>query len=123
MEQPPVSKKGYRLVGAKLDSEYNVVEAGLNRAKVKDADFIGKQAYLAHRAQTPAALLCTLTVDDLTSPKGIARYPMSFTPVLTLDGEPITDDKGRRSFVTSAGVAPSMGKRLLMAYFTPSIRR
>lgn len=112
-------EKGYRLVGAELDSEYNVVEAGLNRAKVKDADFIGKQAYLAHRAQTPAALLCTLTVDDLTSPKGNARYPMSFTPVLTLDGEPITDDKGRRSFVTSAGVAPSMGKHLLMAYLPP----
>jgi len=112
-------EKGYRLVGAELDSEYNVVEAGLNRAKVKDADFIGKQAYLAHRAQTPAALLCTLTVDDLTSPKGIARYPMSFTPVLTLDGEPITDDKGRRSFVTSAGVAPSLGKHLLMAYLPP----
>ena len=39
-------EKGYRLMGAELESEYNPVEAGLARPKVKSADFIGKEAYL-----------------------------------------------------------------------------
>ena len=37
-------EKGYRLMGAELESEYNPVEAGLARPKVKSADFIGKEA-------------------------------------------------------------------------------
>ncbi len=40
-------------------------------------------------------------------------------PILTKDGNPITDAKGRRSFVTSAGSAPSLGKHILMAYLPP----
>ena len=43
-------EKGYRLMGAELESEYNPVEAGLARPKVKSADFIGKAAYLTARA-------------------------------------------------------------------------
>ena len=42
-------EKGYRLMGAELESEYNPVEAGLARPKVKSADFIGKAAYLEAR--------------------------------------------------------------------------
>ena len=37
-------------------------------------------------------------------------------PVLTQSGDPIVDSKGRRSYVTSAGAGPSVGKHLLMAY-------
>jgi len=44
-------EKGYRLMGAELDGEYNVVEAGLQRAKVKSADFVGKDAYLKAREE------------------------------------------------------------------------
>ena len=44
-------EKGYRLMGAELESEYDPVEAGLARPKVKSADFIGKDAYLAARAR------------------------------------------------------------------------
>jgi glycine cleavage system aminomethyltransferase T len=40
-------------------------------------------------------------------------------PILTLDGEPIVDAKGRRSYVTSAGSGPSVGKHILLAYLTP----
>ena len=43
-------EKGYALMGADLGSEYSPVEAGLARAGVKDADFIGKPAYLQARA-------------------------------------------------------------------------
>jgi glycine cleavage system aminomethyltransferase T len=60
-------EKGYRLMGAELESEYNPVEAGLARTKVKAADFIGKEAYLAARNVAPAAILCTLSMLDHTS--------------------------------------------------------
>ena len=40
-------------------------------------------------------------------------------PILTLDGQPITDRTDRRSYVTSAGSAPSLGKHVLMTYLPP----
>ena len=40
-------------------------------------------------------------------------------PILTRDGTPLVDAKGRRSYVTSAGAGPSVGKYLLMAYLPP----
>ena len=40
-------------------------------------------------------------------------------PVLTLEGDPIEDRKGRRSYVTSAGAGPSLGTFILMAYLPP----
>ena len=42
-------EKGYRAYGAELETEYNVVEAGMARPKVKEQDFIGKEAHLRHR--------------------------------------------------------------------------
>jgi len=113
-------EKGYRLMGAELDGEYTPVEAGLARPKVKSADFIGKEAYLAARAADPAAVLCTLTVEDHISPRdGIARYMTGSEPILTVDGARIVDAKGRPSVVTSAGAGPSVGKFLLLAYLPP----
>jgi glycine cleavage system aminomethyltransferase T len=41
---------------------------------------------------------------------------MGNEPILTLDKKPITDAHGRRSYVTSAGSAPSLGKHILMSY-------
>jgi len=35
-------------------------------------------------------------------------------------GEPLTDARGRRSYVTSAGSGPSVGKHLLLAYLPPA---
>ncbi|HEX6300971.1 MAG TPA: FAD-dependent oxidoreductase [Acidimicrobiia bacterium] len=113
-------EKGYRLMGAELESEYNPVEAGLARPKVKDVDFIGKEAYLKARREGPASILCTLTVEDHTSADGIARYPLGGNePIVTTDGDRIVDTKGRVSRVTSAGSGPSVGKYLLMAYLPP----
>jgi len=112
-------EKGYRAYGAELETEYNVVEAGMQTKKLKDADFIGRAAHLAHREAAPAALLCTLTVDDHTSSTGEKRYMLGREPILTLDGNPIVDSHGRRSYVTSAGSAPSLGKHVLMAYLPP----
>lgn len=112
-------EKGYRLMGHELEGEYNPVEADLARPKVKSHDFIGKEAYLRAREEETAALLCTLTVDDHTSSAGIPRYMQGREPILTPDGKPIVDRKGRRSYVTSAGAGPSVGKHILLAYLPP----
>ena len=113
-------EKGYRLMGAELESDYNPVEAGLARPRVKSPNFIGKDRYLAARQEEPAAILCTLTVEDHTSASGIERYMSGNEPILTPDGERIVDSHGRPSYVTSAGNGPSVGKYLLMAYLPPS---
>ena len=112
-------EKGYRAHGAELELDFDLVEAGMARPTVKDADFIGKGAYLAQRSRPSAAVLCTLTVDDPTSSNGVKRYMLGREPILTIDGRPIVDVKGRRSYVTSAGSGPSVGKHLLMSYLPP----
>jgi glycine cleavage system aminomethyltransferase T len=112
-------EKGYRAFGMELEAEYNPVEAGLARPKVKQADFIGKEAYLKARETEPAAILCTLTVDDPTEATGEPRYMLGREPILTLEGEAIVDSHGRRSYVTSAGSGPSVGKHLLLSYLPP----
>ncbi|MEK7424739.1 MAG: glycine cleavage T C-terminal barrel domain-containing protein, partial [Actinomycetota bacterium] len=113
-------EKGYRLMGAELESEYNPVEAGLARPKVKSADFIGKAAYLAAREEPPVAVMCTLSMDSNRSAAGIDRFPTGGNePILTLGGDRILDAKGRVSRVTTAGAGPSLGTYLLLAYLPP----
>ncbi len=112
-------EKGYRAHGNELDSEHSIVEAGMQRPTVKDIDFIGRDSYLKQRAEEPAAVMCTLTVDDNTSASGVRRYMLGTEPILTPDGAPLVDVRGRRSYVTSAGSAPSLGKHLLMSYLPP----
>ena len=113
-------EKGYRLMGAELESEYNPVEAGLARPRVKSADFIGKEAYMAARDQDPAAVCCTLSMESHVSDSGIARFPSGGNePVLDMNGDRIVDAKGRVSRVTTAGAAPSLGTYLLLTYLPP----
>lgn len=112
-------EKCYRAYGNELEQEYTLVEAGMARPSVKPQDFIGKEAYLKQRAEPPAAVLCTLTVDDNTSSSGVKRAMMGREPILSADGKPLTDSKGRRSYVTSAGAGPSIGKTILMSYLPP----
>lgn len=114
-------EKGYRAFGAELETEYTPVEAGLARPKVKKADFIGKEAYMKARKEGPAAILCTVSLDDPTEATGEPRYMLGSEPILTLDGNPIIDSKGRRSYVTSAGSGPSVGKHLMMTYLPPEL--
>ena len=113
-------EKSYRLMGAELESEYNPVEAGLARPKVKAANFIGKEPYLKMRDEDPSATLCTLTLTDQTDSQGRQRYMQGGNePILTLDNERILDSKGRVSRVTTAGHAPSAGEYVLMSYLPP----
>jgi glycine cleavage system aminomethyltransferase T/glycine/D-amino acid oxidase-like deaminating enzyme len=112
-------EKGYRAHGNELELEFDLVEADMQRPRVKEAPFIGREAYLRQRENAPVATLCTLTVDDPTSSTGEKRYMLGREPILTADGGPITDAKGRRSFVTSAGSGPSVGKHILFSYLPP----
>src|SRR5699024_10566331 len=91
-------------------------EAGLALPKVKPQDFIGKEAYLAARDGEPATRLCTLTVEDHLAGGTEPRFLTGTCPVLTSEGEPITDARGRRSYTTSEGPAPSLGRYLALAY-------
>ena len=75
-------EKCYRAFGFELDGEYDVVEAGMAWGKVKDQDFVGKEAHVRQREAEPAAVLCTLTVDDHTSASGgPTRYMLGGEPI------------------------------------------
>ncbi|QZY29912.1 GcvT family protein [Nocardioides coralli] len=112
-------EKGYRAFGFELDAERTIVEAGMQRPRVKTAEFTGREAYLAQREEEPLAVLCTLAVEDHTSASGVPRYMLGGEPVLAADGGPLTDGHGHHPYVTTAGSAPSLGQHLLMAYLPP----
>jgi glycine cleavage system aminomethyltransferase T/glycine/D-amino acid oxidase-like deaminating enzyme len=112
-------EKGYRAYGMELDAERTIVEAGMQRPKVKAADFVGKERYLAQREEPPKTVLCTMTVEDHTSKSGMKRYMLGGEPILTRDGGTLTDGHGHHPYVTTAGSAPSLGKHVLMAYLPP----
>jgi glycine cleavage system aminomethyltransferase T/glycine/D-amino acid oxidase-like deaminating enzyme len=116
-------EKSYRAMGSELELDRNLVEAAMARPSVKDADFVGKTAYLEQRSTPPAAILCTLTVSNHASEDGVPRYMLGGEPVTTPDGHPLIDAKGRRSFVTSAGSGPSLGMHLLMAYLPAEVAK
>ena len=113
-------EKGYRAYGYELDAERSIVEAGMQRPKVKTADFVGKETYLAQREAPPQTVLCTLTVDDHTSASGTKRYMLGGEPILTREGGTLTDGHGHHPYVTTAGSAPSLGKHVLLAYLPPA---
>jgi glycine cleavage system aminomethyltransferase T len=111
-------EKSLRLQNADLLTEYNLLEADLARPKVKDVDFRGKAAHLAHRARPhQVAMLCTLTVEDNVDSKGVARFPVGICPILDpATGETLVDALGRRSFTTSIAFGPTIGKNIALGY-------
>ena len=109
-------EKGYRLMGAELEIDYTPAEAGLTFHGVKDANFIGKAAYAEGIDEENTATLCTLSVMDHAPDGGEPRFMTGGEPILDGDGNVLIDDEGRRSYVTSAGTGPSVGKHLLQAY-------
>ena len=109
-------------MGAELESEYNPLEAGLARPKVKSADFIGKEAYLAAREPVTRGPMCTLTVDDHTDSQRHrplhARRQRADRRHWT--GNAIVDSTAV-SRVTTAGYGPSVGKTSCMGYLPDEI--
>ena len=115
-------EKSFRLQGADLESEYNACESAIERRIVKEADFHGKAAHLAHREEEPCAILCTMTINSLNvSGKGL-RYPVGISPIIDPDtGEVPVDAKGRRSYSTSMSYCPSIKKHVVMGYLPKNI--
>jgi glycine cleavage system aminomethyltransferase T len=113
-------EKGFRAYGTELDNDYNPVEADMLTPRLKAQDFIGREALERALGQERAAVCCTLTVDDHTSPRtGEKRYMLGRQPIVTPDGKAITDRMGRQSYANSAGMGPSLGKYLLLSYLPP----
>ena len=118
--RPAGSRRATARTAYELDGERRIVEAGMQRPKVKAADFVGREAYLAQREDAARrTVLCTLTVEDHTSASGVKRYMLGGEPILTRDGGALTDGHGHHPYVTSAGSAPSLGKHVLLAYLPP----
>ncbi|HMA15119.1 MAG: GcvT family protein [Bacteroidota bacterium] len=111
-------EKSLRLQNADLLTEYNLVEAGLARPKVKDAEFHGKAAYLKQRERKhQPAMLCTLVVTDSTDKDGVARFPIGNCPIVDpKTNEVLIDALGRRSYTTSLAYGPSVGKNIALGY-------
>jgi glycine cleavage system aminomethyltransferase T/glycine/D-amino acid oxidase-like deaminating enzyme len=111
-------EKSFRLQNADLLTEYNLIEAGLSRPTVKDADFHGKDAYLEQRArEVQPAYLCTLTMTDNLDSNGVPRYPVGTCPIVDPDSNAVlTDELGRRSYTTSIAFGPSIGKNIALGY-------
>jgi len=113
-------EKGFRAYGTELDNDYDPVEADMTTPRLKAQDFIGRAALERALGEERAAVCCTLTVDDHASPRtGERRYMLGRQPIVTADGSPIIDRKGRRSYANSAGMGPSLGKYLLLSYLPP----
>ena len=111
-------EKSLRLQNADLLTEYNLFEAGLNRPKVKEADFHGKECYVEQRKREhQPAYLCTMTMTNNIDSKGVARYPVGQWPILDpKTNEVLIDEIGRRSYVTSIVYGPSIGKNIALGY-------
>lgn len=111
-------EKSLRLQNADLLTEYNLYEADLARPKVKEADFHGKDAYLAIREREhQPAYLCTLTMTNNIDSNGVARYPVDTCPIVDPNtNEVLVDELGRRSYTTSICYGPSIGKNIALGY-------
>ncbi len=112
-------EKGYRAYGPELDGSRTLYDVGMERKKLKDADFVGRAALERQAGEERKTVLCTLTVDDHTSRSGMKRYMLGGEPIVNPDGSLLTDGYGHHPYVTSAGSAPSLGKHVLMAFLPP----
>jgi glycine cleavage system aminomethyltransferase T len=94
MPTADVLKKVSDCKGADLETEYNACESAIERRLVKEADFHGKAAHLAHREEEPSAILCTMTLDNLDVSGSGSRYPVGTSPIIDPDtGEVPLDSK------------------------------
>jgi glycine cleavage system aminomethyltransferase T/glycine/D-amino acid oxidase-like deaminating enzyme len=112
-------EKGFLSHGRDLDLDYDPVEAGIDHHGLKDEPFVGRAAYAEALDGEPAATICTMTVEDHESSAGRRRFMLGSEPILTPGGEPIVDEEGRRSYVTSADTGPSVGEHILFGYLPP----
>ena len=114
------------LQGAELETEYTLVEAGLAPKHVKKIEFNGRAALVEELANgEPAAVLCTMTVDDNVSSDGTPRFIVGDNwPLLDpVSKSVLIDAKGRRSRVRRVGYGPSVGEQIVMGYLPRAFAR
>ncbi len=116
-------EKSLRLQNGDLLTDYNLIEAGLARPKMKIADFHGKEAYREIRKrEQQAGYLCTFSMVDNIDANGVARYPVGQWPIIDpKTGEVPVDSRGRRSYMTSMAYGPSVGKNIGLGYLPAEI--
>ena len=112
-------EKGYRAYGDELEQR---VQPGGGRAWRGPGSSrrrsSARRPTCSSARPPPAAVLCTLTVDDHTSrPAKPLHAGRRAGPHPA--GEPLVESAGRRSYVTSAGSGPSVGKHLLLRTCRP----
>ena len=92
----------------------------MQRPKVKAADFVGREAYVAQRdGARPVGALHAGRRRPHVGERGEALHARRRADP-ERDGEPLTDGHGHHPYVTTAGSAPSLGKHLLLAYLPPA---
>ena len=96
-------EKGYLYWSADVTPDYDPIEAGLGgRVHLKSkGGFIGRTALERAKAEPPARVLSTFTVDD---------------KVAVFGGESILHQGEVVSLATSVGYGPTVGKTILMGY-------
>ena len=114
-------EKCYRAYGFELDGDHTVVEAGMSGAKLKDEPL--RRARGTRAPPRAGARRDPLHADRRRPP--VVRRRASATCSATsrsshVEGGALVDRLGRRSFVTSAGAGPSIGKHILMSYLPPA---
>ena len=118
-------EKGYRAHGNELELDFNLVEAGHG-----PADGQGRATSSAAR-RTSAQRVGAAGGDPLHADASTTRRrrPASSATCSAASrssrrtAQPLVDAKGRRSYVTSAGSGPSVGKHLLMSYLPPDVAK
>jgi hypothetical protein len=78
----------------------------VERPKVKEADFHGKEAHLAHREEEACAILCTMTLDNLDISGNGSRYPVGISPII----DPETGEKVRIDFIQKVKALAEKGE-------------
>jgi glycine cleavage system aminomethyltransferase T/glycine/D-amino acid oxidase-like deaminating enzyme len=106
-------EKSFRLQGADLETEYNAIEAAIQRPLVKEADFHGKAAHLSHREEDPCAVLCTMTLDDLNV-SGKTRYPVGISPIVDPATGEVPIDKKDEDLIQQVCLIALLLKSLLL---------
>ena len=92
----------------------------MQAVRVKEQDFIGKEAHLRHRDAEPAAILCTLTVDDHTS-AGAASSATRSAASRSRSATARRSPTPRAAAPTSRAPAPARrsASYILLAYLPP----
>jgi len=96
-------EKGYRLWGQDIHTEYNPYEAGIGFAvRLKQGDFIGRDALVGIKAEGATRKLCCMTLDDPDE--------------VVLGKEPIFHGDDVLGYVSSAGYGYSIGRGIAYGY-------